>query len=41
MGAAFGLRGFHDEVLRHGALPLSVLEEVVDRWAGATAAKAG
>jgi uncharacterized protein (DUF885 family) len=32
MGSAFDVRAFHDEVLRHGALPLSVLEEVVARW---------
>jgi uncharacterized protein (DUF885 family) len=32
LGPAFDLRGFHDEILRHGALPLSVMEEVVDRW---------
>ena len=37
MGADFDLRGFHDEVLRHGALPLSVLEEVVERWASRAA----
>jgi len=37
MGDGFDLRGFHDEVLRHGALPLSVLEEVVDRWAAGAA----
>ena len=33
-GKAFDLRGFHDEVLRHGALPLAVLEEVLGRWTG-------
>ncbi len=32
LGAGFDLRAFHDEVLRHGALPLAVLEEVMDRW---------
>ena len=32
LGAAFDIRGFHDEVLRHGALPLTTLEEVVRRW---------
>jgi uncharacterized protein (DUF885 family) len=32
MGPAFDLRGFHDEVLRHGALPLTTLEETVRRW---------
>jgi uncharacterized protein (DUF885 family) len=33
LGERFDLRDFHDEVLRHGALPLSVLGEVVGRWA--------
>jgi uncharacterized protein (DUF885 family) len=32
LGARFDLRGFHDEVLRHGALPLALLGEVLDRW---------
>jgi uncharacterized protein (DUF885 family) len=32
LGAGFDLRAFHDEVLRHGALPLAVLDEVVARW---------
>jgi len=42
-GAAFDIRGFHDEVLRHGALPISVLQEVVGRWAagGGAAGKTG
>jgi len=35
LGARFSLSGFHDEVLRHGALPLALLGEVVDRWPGA------
>ncbi len=33
LGDAFDLRAFHDEVLRHGALPLSVLGDVVRSWA--------
>jgi uncharacterized protein (DUF885 family) len=33
MGERFDLRGYHDEVLRHGALPLGMLERVVDEWA--------
>ena len=37
MGAAFDLRGFHDEVLRHGALPLTTLEETVRRWSAKSA----
>jgi uncharacterized protein (DUF885 family) len=32
LGARFDLRGFHDEVLRHGALPLGMLERVIDEW---------
>ena len=28
----FDLRSFHDEILRHGSLPLSLLEEIVNRW---------
>lgn len=34
LGARFSLPGFHDVVLRHGALPLSVLEDVVRLWEG-------
>lgn len=33
-GDAFDLRAFHDEVLRHGALPLGMLERVIDDWIG-------
>lgn len=32
LGDRFDLKLFHDEVLRHGALPLAVLERVVDDW---------
>ncbi len=32
LGASFDLRAFHDEVLRHGALPLDLLEGNVRRW---------
>ena len=32
LGERFDLRGFHDEVLRHGCLPLGLLEAQVDRW---------
>lgn len=32
LGARFDLRQFHDEVLGHGALPLVVLERVIDDW---------
>ena len=37
LGAKFDLRGFHDEVLRHGALPLGMLENVIDEWIRAAA----
>ncbi len=32
LGAKFDLRLFHDEVLRHGAVPLSLLEENIAAW---------
>ena len=32
LGDRFDLRAFHDEVLRNGAVPLPVLENVVRRW---------
>jgi uncharacterized protein (DUF885 family) len=32
LGAKFDIRAFHDEVLAHGSVPLSVLEAAVDRW---------
>ena len=32
LGPAFDLPAFHDELLRHGALPLDLLEENVRRW---------
>lgn len=32
MGARFDLRAFHDELLRHGAVPLPTLERVVGRY---------
>jgi uncharacterized protein (DUF885 family) len=38
LGGDFDIRGFHDTILASGALPLSVLAEVVDGWvAGITA----
>jgi uncharacterized protein (DUF885 family) len=32
LGDKFKLSAFHDEVLTHGALPLSLVERVVDDW---------
>jgi uncharacterized protein (DUF885 family) len=32
LGPAFDLRAFHDEVLRHGAVPLDLLEQDVKAW---------
>jgi uncharacterized protein (DUF885 family) len=32
LGDAFDRRAFHDEVLRHGCLPLGLLEAQVDEW---------
>jgi uncharacterized protein (DUF885 family) len=33
LGSKFDLRAFHDELLRHGPLPLALLEEQLMRWA--------
>jgi uncharacterized protein (DUF885 family) len=32
LGPKFDIKGFHAAILEHGALPLTVLDEVVDRW---------
>ena len=32
LGKKFDVRQFHDKVLENGALPLSVLETIIDRW---------
>jgi uncharacterized protein (DUF885 family) len=32
LGPRFDIRKFHDEVLTHGALPLTLLERVIDDW---------
>jgi prolyl oligopeptidase len=32
LGDAFDLRAFHDEVLRFGALPLSILDKIIERF---------
>jgi uncharacterized protein (DUF885 family) len=38
LGPAFDLRAFHDEVLRHGAVPLDLLEQNVKTWTAAVKA---
>jgi uncharacterized protein (DUF885 family) len=40
LGPAFDVRAFHDEVLRHGALPLDLLERNVKAWTAAVKAGA-
>jgi uncharacterized protein (DUF885 family) len=37
LGPRFDLRAFHDAVLKGGAMPLEVLAQVVDDWAGTVA----
>ena len=32
LGEKFDIRGFHDEVLKYGALPLNVLEDKISAW---------
>jgi len=32
LGIKFDVRHFHDKVLENGALPLSILEEIIDAW---------
>ena len=32
LGRQFDMREFHDVVLRNGALPLNILEELVEDW---------
>lgn len=38
LGPRFDIKGFHDAVLTNGAVPLSVLETIVGRWADGLAA---
>ena len=37
LGEDFDIRQFHEEVLRNGPLPLSILEEQIDAWIAAQA----
>jgi uncharacterized protein (DUF885 family) len=39
LGARFDLRRFHNAVIDQGALPLDVLEQVIDRWIAAESAR--
>jgi uncharacterized protein (DUF885 family) len=39
LGPAFDIRAFHDEVLRHGALPLDLLEQNVKAWVAARSSR--
>jgi uncharacterized protein (DUF885 family) len=32
LGAKFDIREFHDEILKNGAMPLQVLEQVIDAY---------
>jgi hypothetical protein len=32
LGPRFDIKSFHAAILEHGALPLTVLDQVVDRW---------
>ena len=41
LGAKFDLRAFHDEVLRHGSIPLSLLEKNIRAWVAAQQARGG
>jgi uncharacterized protein (DUF885 family) len=38
LGSRFDIRAFHEQVLNTGALPLTVLEQKIDRWIAATKA---
>lgn len=40
LGTAFDIREFHDQILKDGSLPLSVLDAKIDRWIAAKLASA-
>jgi uncharacterized protein (DUF885 family) len=35
LGEKFNIREFHEELLRHGALPMSIIERIMDDWIAA------
>ncbi|MCB9557849.1 MAG: DUF885 domain-containing protein [Deltaproteobacteria bacterium] len=39
LGPRFSLSAFHDEVLRHGAVPMDLAERLIDNWIAAQASK--
>ena len=39
LGAKFDLKAFHDQILLGGSMPLTILEQGVDRWISATRAR--
>jgi uncharacterized protein (DUF885 family) len=39
LGDKFDLKAFHDQILLGGSMPLTILEQGVDRWISATLAK--
>lgn len=41
LGEAFDIREFHDEVLRHGSLPMDVLDKTITSWITAKKKKTG
>ena len=41
LGERFNIRDFHDALLRHGALPLDVLEQRMRKWMAAKPTSAG
>ena len=38
LGEKFDIRGFHDEILKDGPVPMSILEEKIDAWVARTKA---
>jgi uncharacterized protein (DUF885 family) len=36
LGSKFDIKAFHDQILLGGSMPLTILEEGVDRWISAT-----